>query len=92
MALNPASEPLGHLFPSGDKWRQIHESQLDAWLAAYPRPLVAVPPLPGKAPVRWWRDPTLGVADKADVAVLNKSRRGVSYCQVLTVIPASSSE
>lgn len=87
MAVNPANHPMGHLFPSADKWRQIDAMDLDAWLAAYPRPLVAVPPMShGKTSVRWWRDPTLGEADKGDVAVKNTSHRN-TFCQVLKVIP-----
>lgn len=75
-----------HLIPKRDRYVPVTLSELEAWIAAYPRPLIAVPPMTYKNPsVRWWRDPTIGEADQGNVAVHNSIRGG--YCQVLRVIP-----
>lgn len=77
------------LDPPPDKWRTVTQALLEQWLKAYPRPLIPNPPLAHKkAPVRRWRDPTLGNDESADVASWSKHRKS-TYCQVLRVIPQS---
>lgn len=83
------SPDFSHLVPD-DKWLLVASYELEAWVKAYPRPLLVEPPLSQKRfAVRYWRDLTLGEGHDGDVASMVRGPRGMS-CRVLRVMPGGT--
>jgi hypothetical protein len=74
----------------GTDWRVVSETEFEAFLRRYPRPLTIDPPPAQRARFRCYLDPTLGAGPDSQVASVHHAHRSAIYVIRTDATPCSA--
>lgn len=74
----------------GTSWRVVSETEFEAFVRHYPRPLTIDPPLAQRVRFRRYLDPTLGAWPDSQVATIHQAHRSTVHVIRSAVMSAAT--